>query len=100
MDSQSLLKLLRDVYDHGFLNMHVRSYSGRGMYGEQCIAVVVPQYSNVWDLAVALTEAAHMNDFDTFELGSPNQDNMGRGQVYYWPSLKWPADAEEIGDDD
>ncbi len=56
------------------------SYSGRGMFGAQCVAVTVP------DLQGSM-----------FKLGSsigigpstPRTDNLGHQYVVYWPSEAW-----------
>lgn len=57
----------------------VRSYSGRGMYGEECIAVVCD------DAGDAVHEAGALGP------PKPRTDSMGRGEVAYWPGIPAPA---------
>lgn len=49
-----------------------RSYSGRGMFGEYCIG------TTEFPTGKAVTIA-----------GRPCTDSLGRGTIYYWPSMKW-----------
>jgi hypothetical protein len=63
-------------------------YSGRGMYGKQCVAVKVDSDAQLWELAVALTEV------EVFP-GDPKTDSFGLGIVAYWPSIEWDASAVE-----
>lgn len=97
--STTLLSLLREVYDNGDMEMEVRSYSGRGMYGDTCVAVTLGSYANAWTLALAIADVNNGNA-DLFGLPEPRSDSMGLGTVLYWPSLEWPADAEEFGSED
>lgn len=97
--STTLINLLREVYESGNMEMEVRSYSGRGMYGDTCVAVVLGDYSSTWTLALAIADANNGNA-DLFGLPEPRSDSMGLGTVLYWPSLKWPADAEGFGSED
>ena len=60
-----------------------RSYSGRGMYGKQCVSVDLDSDGDLWDLAVALARRG-------IEPGGPSTDSMGRGIVAYWPRIAWP----------
>ncbi len=43
--STTLINLLREVYESGNMEMEVRSYSGRGMYGDTCVGVVLGDYA-------------------------------------------------------
>lgn len=96
IDSASFLELLRKVWNNGDIEMNVRSYSGRGMYGKTCIAVVT---NDLWDLAIELAQVAERDNLGLLDLpGSPAQDSMGLGRVYYWPQLEWPEGEEEFGD--
>lgn len=95
----TLLDLLREVYDSGSIEMEVRSYSGRGMYGDTCIAVVLSDFSSMWTLALAIADI-NSGNADLFDLPAPRSDSMGRGTVLYWPNLKWPDGAEGFGEED
>ena len=69
----ALLKLRDDGHDP-------QRYSGRGMYGKDCVGVVVDSRAEALSLA------------DVLDL-KPTLDSMGRGIVAYWPALPWPEDA-------
>jgi hypothetical protein len=59
-----------------------RSYSGRGMFGEECVGVSIQ----------------HDSGGNEDELPRGNRvDSLGLGQIWYWPQCKWPAGLE--GDD-
>lgn len=60
-----------------------RSYSGRGMYGKQCVSVDLDGDGDLWNLAIALSRRG-------IEPGQPHTDSMGRGIVAYWPRIAWP----------
>ena len=66
-----------------------RSYSGRSMYGRECVAVVLSRDEgwSSWNIAMELANS----DFDP---GEPNEDAMGLGTVLYWPSYTWPDGME------
>lgn len=53
------------------------SYSGRGMYGDRCVAVVLErgEYPNLPK--------------------NYSMDNMGYDVVYYWPRCPWPEGLED-----
>lgn len=79
-----------------------RAYSGRGMYGKQCLALYIDndEYSvSLWDVALL---AADWNMDFAQALGAPRIDTLGRnGEVLYWPGI--PADGlvdEEEGEED
>jgi hypothetical protein len=52
------------------------SYSGRGMYGKECVGVIVASYAEVARAAQIVGR-------------EPTTDSMGRGVVAYWPSIAW-----------
>ena len=54
-------------------------YSGRGMYGDKCIGVVLKDEGDLFRFAGLL-------DDDFVELlGSPEWDSMGLREIAYWP---------------
>lgn len=57
-------------------------YSGRAMFGAQCVSVELEGDGDLWELAVDLAR--------TFEgrIPAPRTDSMGKGIVAYWPSAK------------
>ena len=81
--SKALIDALTD------LGYEPRSYSGRGMYGKECVAVTGV---SVWNVAQGLFSEQFDEDFS--ELPEPKQDALGLGNVLYWPSYPWPEDQE------
>lgn len=76
-------------------------YSGRGMYGSQCLALVCDGVSDLVQftlaLAEALAEAVHSDDetaeevsqlVDVLRTAPTRADQLGLGQVYYWPGVE------------
>lgn len=71
------------VEDAGY---ETRSYSGRGMYGKECLAIVVP------DALTAVQNIAHAAGEDGLTLSAPKSDSMGLETVVYWPNQKYTED--------
>jgi hypothetical protein len=61
----------------------VTSYSGRGMYGKECVSVNGDV--SEWEIARALW----FND-EHEDVPAPRRDQLGLGIVLYWPSYEWP----------
>ena len=57
-------------------------YSGRGMFGRQCLAVSVPEF-------IPFLERAAKNGLTGAKI-----DNLGLGYVIYWP--KYDKDSEIV----
>jgi hypothetical protein len=93
-------------------------YSGRGMYGDECVGVVVDNASG-FNAAMVMAvcdwleqdkpeeteeELAEDNIIHTLTdrweiydmFGHPSQDNMGRSAIVYWPDLRFVGDADDI----
>jgi hypothetical protein len=72
------------------------AYSGRGMYGKQCVSINGDDVS-AWEVARCLW----YNNFeeDDLNIPEPRQDQLGLGIVLYWPSYDWPKDRKEPKDD-
>lgn len=60
-----------------------RPYSGRGMYGKDCVAVS-GQFISPFKVGQDIGEG----------FGAPREDSLGKGIVLYWPSYKWPEGDE------
>jgi hypothetical protein len=77
MNAKVLIKRLRAA------GHEVRSYSGRGMYGRECVGVSLSRGER---LTVGHRTASY--------------DALGLGSIAYWPSAVWPegmvdSDSEE-----
>lgn len=62
----------------------VRSYSGRSMYGKNCIGI---DTDNVYTTIALLAFQAGQDDFEHFQdlIDSMRVDSMGKGSILYWP---------------
>lgn len=72
-------RLLDALYTH---NWEPRAYSGRGMFGKQCIAVSLTGESQLWQLARTVP----------IDVDAPHTDQLGKGLIAYWPNYEWPKD--------
>jgi hypothetical protein len=50
------------------------AYSGRGMYGVECVAIYLDDASELLEVGASVKGA-----------GKPHTDNLGKGIVAYWP---------------
>jgi hypothetical protein len=71
-----------------------RSYSGRGMFGEECLAVTVDDIPTaIWNIATMLAEFnAEAPTFNQESIPEPKgmrYDNMGRQSVLYWTRVPY-----------
>jgi hypothetical protein len=64
-------------------------YSGRGMYGETCVAVDYVSETVPMAFLALLAEKLDRDFLDLLgELGGGSRDGMGRGSVAYWRGLQ------------
>jgi hypothetical protein len=83
-------KLLEALEEGGW---ETRSYSGRGMFGASCISVRDgDEKVSAWEIAKHLSSEQYDGEFD--RLPEPQQDQLGRGIVLYWPYYEWPKDND------
>lgn len=93
-----------------------RSYSGRGMYGKECLGIVIYNTVGVFcaEILRALfngsVRAANFSENEEFDrsdiaeeiaeaLSSMCQDAMGLGTIVYFPSVPYVFE-ESVGDED
>lgn len=73
------------------LDYTTRSYSGRGMYGKECLGVELGALKDVGELVADLIEAAadDPNCADDVARGVRRMswDNLGLGIIVYFPSV-------------
>jgi hypothetical protein len=73
----------------------LRSYSGRGMYGKQCLGI------DMDSMADAFRFALMVEDEDlTVALSNPCFDSMGLGIIVYFPNVEAPEGIDDEEDDD
>lgn len=75
----------------------IRPYSGRGMYGKQCVAVS-GDFLNPFRLALMIV--AYRHNFPIYDIPVPDVDSCGRGIVIYWPQVEWPEDRIERAEEE
>ncbi len=93
--SRSVIAILPD------LGLEARSYSGRGMYGAECVGVDcegMTSHQIVARIVLALCEQGP-DGLDAAEHftrdGAVASDSMGRGSIVYFPRLPWVEEDEE-----
>lgn len=78
------------------LGIDLRDYSGRGMYGGQCVATSqVDRDEFMFKLGCVATKHSHANgedsEVDLFDvtvlLLSVREDSLGMGRIVYWPRI-------------
>lgn len=61
----------------------LRSYSGRGMYGERCLGITTKQPNSV------------IEDAGAAGIKGARQDSMGLSTIVYWPNIGVPDYFDE-----
>lgn len=77
----------------------VRSYSGRGMYGQTCLGVSIDGHliGFAMRLGAQLALTADALTAETLA-GQVGVDSMGRGSIVYFPRIAAPADIDDEDD--
>ncbi len=91
MDPNKLIKHLR------FLELRPRAYSGRGMYGKSCVAVVargMTPFSIGVLLARQLVETEEVEELEELLGLDPSTDQLGHDTILYFPGVAWPDDEQ------
>lgn len=70
-------------------------YSGRGMNGKECLAVVMKSYE-VADLFFALGKFCGEMDVDLPHITHVSMDNMGYDKVVYWKAYEVVSEEETV----
>ena len=70
-------------------------YSGRFMYGTQCVAVHLGNATDLFSLGKELAFLAEQKGFDDF-IPTPKIDDFGRGIVAYWPQFVVESEPTEV----
>lgn len=88
------LLMLQTLMDAGY---EPRAYSGRGMYGRQCISVTTGErvHSVLADIIACCEDVDAASDM----IRGASTDNMGLDHVIYWPSVTWPEVLANAGED-
>ena len=98
-------KQLQDIIE--MAGYETRSYSGRGMYGKECLAFTTERETSSFVVAADWMEAALYAGEDFIEsvlaaMRGLRTDSLGRGTVFYFPSMSVDGlrfeEAEDEGD--
>jgi hypothetical protein len=89
MDAAKLVGLLEDA------NHKPRSYSGRGMFGKECVSVSLDRHTDVSEFFADVLEVlCDSKEYETIYefirlMRETRTDGMGLGIVVYWPGIEW-----------
>ena len=109
MDAKEFIQLVRDA------GYGVRSYSGRCMYGENCVGVTTKDpyglvagvmrsagmigIDDTVDTVASIEQMIENKDDELQDLehlfSRTKTDSMGLSTIVYWPSLTWPEGEED-----
>ena len=87
--SQQFIEMLDDV---GYA---ARRYSGRGMYGKQCVAVVTDDNPMIIAANLMYCQDEETQGILLRIITSARSDSMGLSTVHYFPRVEWTEDCEE-----
>ena len=89
------LEIIEDAISHVDGDGEMYSYSGRGMFGRQCLGIDFDSMSDAFRFALLIED----EDLAVM-LSQPRFDNMGLGIVIYWPNVEAPEGLDEDEDED
>ena len=83
-----LQELIETVY-----GVECRSYSGRGMFGRECLAVVNENNEiNPFSFGYEIRELSDDYDIEIAKiLDNTKTDSFGLSMIYYWPSVPYTS---------
>ena len=87
-------------------DFEARSYSGRGMYGKQCVGVVVERETKLLGVVAEMVAEATDDEDRDLLVGAFQRyeiDSLGRDSILYFPRVPWPekqAAADEDEDEE
>lgn len=103
MDNTDFVRYLSNT------GLRVTSYSGRGMFGSKCVAVVLGNDDSDADFVLQVIDQAQdgglLDDmgYDIADLcdalRQSRHDQMGLGRVIYWPNHKWDDAITSVASD-
>lgn len=95
MTQEQVKQFIDAANDAGY---SLRSYSGRGMYGDSCLGIVTENVVATVANVLFRIEPDNQCDFlNVFE--SARTDSMGMSDIIYFPTLKVTPEIEEILED-
>jgi hypothetical protein len=106
MDAKKLIGLIEEA------GYEARSYSGRGMYGRQCVGAELERSMSAFTFALELTRAALDSATSEDPAGEvyelidqltqlrTSSDSMGLDTILYFPDVKWEKPEDDTDEDD
>ena len=87
-----------------FSGFDTRSYSGRGMYGKECLGVSLGMstgqfFAQVFDDVIRNNPSEEEKEAFSEALKHFKTDSMGRGQIVYWENVEYASGDEEEDED-
>lgn len=100
---RSIIEFIEEVAEEGQGRSFRGAYSGRGMFGRECVGVVCP---NPIDVVIGITENIAIELFENSGDENPELereqaeeifaslkechiDNMGHDKIIYWPGIQY-----------
>jgi hypothetical protein len=102
-----MAKLMFEVIEeHGLDKINIRSYSGRCMFGKECLGLDCNNVGEALNIIFLMTQKAStqtkeflLEEMETM-IQNTCQDSMGRGIIVYWPDIKHDrADQDQLESD-
>jgi len=87
---EDIRRLVSDIDD-----AELRSYSGRNMYGKQCLGIDMESMTDAFRFALSVDTSDLI-----WALSRPVFDNMGRGIIVYFPNVEAPEGIDDEDDED
>jgi len=88
-------KLQKILEENGY---ECQSYSGRSMYGKECLGVTIDRRQNLFSLGILVGKELEPGDYD--EIDSVGTDSMGMGTIIYWPGIEYVESVSVSEDED
>jgi len=96
----TLQEALKTVRNNGDMEFNVRKYSGRFMFGKQCLAIDGDDINPILlGYCIGLVAADEGVDLSGDLMGM-RSDSMGLGMIYYWPYIEFEGDEDALDVDD
>jgi len=92
--NKAVAKLFAEVLEDAGYEPY--AYSGRGMYGKKCVAINVERGQSIWEIAIQVFKE---NEDIAEQVGTPTEDDMGLGAVFYWPNLPYEGKSDNEEED-
>jgi hypothetical protein len=86
LSSQRLIDIIKSS------GRHPRRYSGRNMFGRECVGVMVNDF---FGSLVGFVGKCENTEEAAALVAGVTTDSMGRGTIAYWPSVEWVGEEED-----